>query len=59
MSDETHPVVIVWMITTGFLRVASRVFAVQSLFPGAVAPARCEGRVYGCGSTGSGSWSSA
>ena len=47
MSDETHPVVIVWMITTGFFACEPRFRCSEPVSGRGGAPARFEGRVYG------------
>jgi hypothetical protein len=46
MSDETHPVVIVWMITTGFFACEPRFRCSEPVSGRGGAPARFEGRVY-------------
>jgi hypothetical protein len=47
MSDETHPVVIVWMITTGVFACEPRFRCSEPVSGRGGAPARFEGRVYG------------
>jgi hypothetical protein len=47
MSDETHPVVIVWMIATGFFACEPRFRCSEPVSGRDGAPARFAGRVYG------------